>query len=80
MNLNKDGDESMQRISVGAIQLCSNLNLWYLELSFPTSEKGWHRKWFYLSDPSVSLLAYSPDRLGPVVPLSWKEGPRGSYP
>jgi hypothetical protein len=70
LNLNKDGDRSVQRIGAAAIQLCNNLKLWYLKLSFPTSEKGWHWKWFYLSDPSRSPLAFSPDRLGSMVPLS----------
>jgi hypothetical protein len=52
LNLNKDGDGSMQWIGAIAIQLHNNLKLWYLELSFPTLEKGWHWKWFYLFDPS----------------------------
>ncbi|CAD6265834.1 unnamed protein product [Miscanthus lutarioriparius] len=78
LNLNKDGARSVQRISVAAIHLCNNLKLRYLELSFPTSKKGWHRKWFYLLDPFGSLPSYSPDHLGLVAPLSWKrvlEGP-----
>ena len=44
----------------------------YLELSFPTSKKGWHRKLFYLFDPSRSLPAYSLERLGPAMPFSCK--------
>jgi hypothetical protein len=56
LNLNKDGDESVQWISTAAIQLRNNLKSRYLELSFPTSENGWHWKSFYLSDPSGSLL------------------------
>jgi hypothetical protein len=78
LNLNKDGDGSVQRIGITAIKLRNNLKLRYLELFFPTSEKGWHQKWFYLSDPSGSLLAFSPYCLGLVVPPSWKslsEGP-----
>jgi hypothetical protein len=67
----------MQWISTTAIQLCNNLKLWYLELSFPSSEKGWHQKWFYLSDPSGSLSTYSPNRLGTVTPLSWESMPEG---
>jgi hypothetical protein len=35
------------------------------------------RKWFYLSDPSESLPAYSPDCLGLVMPPSWKSVPKG---
>jgi hypothetical protein len=77
LNLNKDGDESVQWIGTAAIQLCNNLKSRYLELSFPTSEKGWHQKFFYLSDPSGSLLAYSLDRIGPVTPSSWKSLPEG---
>ena len=42
LNLNKDGDGSMQWIGADTIQLCNNLKSWYLELSFPTLEKGWH--------------------------------------
>lgn len=49
----------------------------YLDLTFLTLEKGWHPKWFYLSDPIGSLPAYSPDRMGPVMPLSWKSLPEG---
>ena len=59
LNLNKDDDGSVQRIGATAIQLCNNLKSQYIELAFPTSEKGWHQKWFYLSDPSGSLLAFS---------------------
>lgn len=70
LNLNKDSNGSMQWIGAATIQLRNNLKLRYLEVSFPTSEKGLHRKWFYLSDPSGSLQAYSPDRLGPVTPPS----------
>jgi hypothetical protein len=77
LNLNKDDDKSVQWIGVTAIQLRNNLKSWYLELSFPTSEKGWHWKSFYLSDPSGSLLAYSLDRLGPMTPSSWKSLPKG---
>ena len=58
--------------------MCNNLKLWYLELSFPTYEKGWHQKRFYLPNPSGSLPAYSPDHLGTVAQPSWKmvlEGP-----
>ena len=64
LTLNKDGNGSMQQIGVVAIQLRNNLKLRYLELSLPTSKKGWHRKWFYLLDPARSLSAYSPDHLG----------------
>lgn len=78
LNLNKDGDGSMQRISTAAIQLRNNLKLRYLELSFPTSGKVSHRRWFYLSDPSRSLLAYSPNRLWPMTPPSWKRMLEGS--
>lgn len=67
LNLNKNDDRSVQRIGAATIQLRNNLKLRYLELSFPTSEKGWHRKWFFLSNPSESLPAYSPDRLGPMT-------------
>lgn len=77
LNLNKDGDGCIQWISAATIQLRNNLKSWYLELSFPTLEKGWHGKWFYLFDPSGALPAYSPDHLGPVMPLSWKSLPEG---
>ena len=77
MSLNEDSDGPVQRIGPTAIQLHNNLKLWYLELSFPTLEKGWHRKWFYLSNPSKSLLAHSLDPLGPMMPLSRKSVPEG---
>jgi hypothetical protein len=47
----------------------------YLELSLPSSEKGWHRKWFYLYDPTRSLPAYLAYRLGAVALPSWKGSP-----
>lgn len=53
------------------------MKLRYLELSFPTLEKGWHQKWFYLSDPSRSLLANSLDRLGLMMQPSRKSIPEG---
>jgi hypothetical protein len=72
LTLNKDGNGAMQQISATTIQLRNNLKLRYLELSFPTSEKRWHQKWFYLFDPSRSLPMYSPDCLGLVAPPYWK--------
>lgn len=62
----------MQWIGTDAIQLCDNMKSWYLELSFPSSKKGWHKKWFYLYDPIGSLPTYSADRLGVVALPSWK--------
>jgi hypothetical protein len=78
LSLNKDGSGSAQWIGAATIQLRNNLKSRYLELSFPNSEKGWHRKWFYLSNPSGSFSANSVDRLGAMAPPSWKsilEGP-----
>jgi hypothetical protein len=75
LSLNKDDGGSMQRIGAAAIQLCDNMKSRYLELSFPSSEKEWHKKWFYLYDPTGSLPAYLADHLGAVALPSWKGGP-----
>ena len=60
LSLNKDGGGSVQWIGAAAIQLRNNLKLWYLELLFPTSKKGCHRKWFYLFDPIRSFRPTPP--------------------
>ena len=45
----------------------------YLGLRFKTSLKGWHQRWFYISNPSPSLCTYVGHR--PVVRDSWNSLP-----
>lgn len=61
LSLNKEGRVAL-RIGVAVIQLRNNMKPRYLELPFPSSKKGWHRKWFYLFDPT-RLLPTDDDRI-----------------
>src|SRR5438132_454946 len=45
----------------------------YLNFQFKTSLKGWHERWFYVSNPSPSLCSYVGCR--PVVRNSWTSLP-----
>ena len=55
------------------LQLYQGRSAKYLGLPLKTSLKGWHPRWFYVSNPSPSLPAYVGRR--PVVKESWSSLP-----
>jgi hypothetical protein len=65
------------KVPVGSvsIHLQGNQATQYMSLSLTTSNKGWHKQWFYLKNDPVTLLPIFSSSFIESAPKTWVWGP-----